>query len=619
MTIRAPLPIVARALRATRFIGVGTIGLAALLPFAGSSATEVVAQPAPAVTADGGGQYRSADDVRDAARAAQSLFERRRTPLLPIAWSSTPGPCDEHVGRFCTWYSEGEWHPVPEDERIVEMRAELVEQLDDLQTFAPEDEWILGQRVWYRSEGGDWASALDIARNCGRVEPWWCDALQGFALHGAGDALRAAAAFDRAFASMPEETARRWSRPGWAVESGLRDMIEDAEDEPERHERLLERMWLLADPLYLVPGNDRRTSHYSRWVVSELRDRARNPFRIGWSEDLTQLTVRHGWEMGWERTPSRIITEPDNVTGHKHPEGRDYMPSRDVMESPLDAEAADFRADLRRPRSLYAPAYAPVLLPMASQIAVFPRGETMVIVASHVLPEDTTFHADHEHPRPWMEGGEGVDRIGLFALPIAGDTVAEPIGVTQRGRHGGALRLEVPISDYIVSAESWSPEGRRAGRRRVPAPRRHAPEDIATLSDVLLLEPGDDDPEVLEAAMDRILPEVVLEPGQPFGIGWEVAGLGFREEMLRFGLSIERQDRGFFGRVGGFLGLSDAPRPLALSWEEAGPREPGHRFHYLDIDASIEEEGRYRLTLTLETDGRSDARTTLDFEVRAPR
>lgn len=575
--------------------------------------------PPPEQRVERGSQYRDADEVRDAARAAQSLFERRRTPLLPIAWSSTPGPCDEHVGRFCTWYSEGEWHPVPEDERIVEMRRELIEDLDALQTFAPDDEWILGQRVWYRSEGGDWAAALSVARACGRVDRWWCAALEGFSLHGAGDAPAAERAFDRAFAEMPEEAAREWRLPGWAVESGVRDLIDDVADDPTAEAMLLERMWQLADPLYLAPGNDRRTSHYSRWVVSELRDRARNPFRIGWSEDLTQLTVRHGWEMGWERTPSRIITEPDNVTGHKHPEGRDFMPSRKVLESPLAAEAADFRADLRRPRSLYAPAYAPVLLPMSSQIAVFPRGETMVIVASHVLPEDTTFHAEHDHPRPWMEGGAGVDQIGLFALSLANGAVSAPVGVVERGRHGGALRLEVPAGDYVVSAESWSPEQRRAGRRRVPAARRPAPEDIATLSDILLLAPGDDDPPLLEAAMDRILPEVVLAPGQPFAIGWEVVGLGFREEMLDFELSVERQDRGFFGKVGGFLGLSDRPRPLSLSWEEAGPREPGHRFHYLDLDVSLMEEGRYRLTLVLATEGRSDATSVLDFEVRAAR
>lgn len=574
--------------------------------------------PATGAT-DDAGEYRTDSDVRDAARSAQSLFERRRTPLLPIAWSSTPGACDEHVGRFCTWYSEGEWHPVAEDERIVAMRAELIGQLDMLQSFAPTDDWILGQRVWYRSEAGDWEGASRVAGACGPVEPWWCEALMGFALHGAGDAVGAAGAFDRSFEAMPEEKARRWSLPEWAVESAVRDLIEDAEGDRQAEGRLLERMWLLADPLYLVPGNDRRTSHYSRWVVSELRDRARNPFRIGWGEDLTQLTVRHGWEMGWERTPSRIITEADYVTGHKHPEGRDFMPSGKALGTPLDAEPADFRADRRRPRSLYAPAYAPVLLPMTSQIAVFPRGRTMVLVASHALPDDTTFHAEHQHPRPWMEGGEGVDRIGLFAIPIGTEEVREPIGVVESGNPGGALRLEVPTGDYIASAESWSPEGRRAGRLRVPVHRRPAPEDIATLSDILLLAPGSDDPSVLDAALERVLPRLVLEPGQPFAIGWEVAGLGFRDEALRFELSIERRDRGLLGRVGGFLGLSNPPRPLSLSWEEEGPREPGESFHYLDLDVALQEEGQYRLTLVLKSRERSDALTSLDFEVRSAR
>jgi hypothetical protein len=56
-----------------------------------------------------------------------------------------------------------------------------------------------------------------------------------------------------------------------------------------------------------------------------------------------------------------------------------------------------------------------------------------------------------------------------------------------------------------------------------------------------------------------------------------------------------------------------------LSWEEAGPREPGPTFHYLDLDVSLMETGHYRLTLVLKSEARSDALTSLDFEVRAAR
>ena len=116
-----------------------------------------------------------------------------------------------------------------------------------------------------------------------------------------------------------------------------------------------------------------------------------------WGDDLTQLTVRHGWAVGWERSVARVLASPDDVISHNHPEGRDFMPPGEVLADPARAEREDLLADRRRPRSLYAPAYAPVLLPMDGQIAVFPRVGESIVVASHHLPDDTTFHSDHRH------------------------------------------------------------------------------------------------------------------------------------------------------------------------------------------------------------------------------
>ena len=144
---------------------------------------------------------------------------------------------------------------------------------------------------------------------------------------------------------------------------------------------LLARVWHLADPLYLVDGNDRLTAHYARWTVATLRDRARNPFHISWGRDLDELTVRHGWELGWERSASRSFTSVENVIGHKHPEGRDYLPSGRALQDPVAASVEVLSPGKVRPRSLYAPRYAPVLLPMEGQLAVFPRGTRMAIVA----------------------------------------------------------------------------------------------------------------------------------------------------------------------------------------------------------------------------------------------
>lgn len=613
-------------------------------------------------------------DVVSVGRAAQARFEGRRIRFLRPAYGSFGGWCDEIVGRICTTFDEGEWYPQPERDEIVALRHELIAELDSLQRLAPSSGWLLGQRVWYRAEAGDWEGAFRVASGCGRgIDPWWCLALEGFALHGMGRYPESLEVFEGALTRMDGEKARRWRIPRWPVDGGVRDLLEEAEERmtvaaegragpedepagadprvPAAIEEILQRLWTLADPLWLVEGNDRLTAHYARWTFTEIRDDARNPFRLAWGDDLSQLTVRHGWQVGWERRPARDYLSRDGVLGHNHPMGRDFIPPGEVVRDPVSAGPDDLNPGAGRTRSLHAPPYAPVLLPMDGQVAVFPRGRTMAVVATHFLPPDTTFHAHHRHPLPWLEPGDQVDmvdRTGLFALRVGvADTAAVadgsadlPDSVTEgpvrlgaarrspsgaepppirgvRRLHGpdGASLLELPTGDYVVSAESWSPSRRRAGRLRTGIGARPAPPDVATLSDVLLLRPAEREPETLEGALDLALPRASLYPGEPFAIGWEVAGLGFRPETLVFEVSVERAGRSVLGRIGDFLGVTDPPRPLVLSWEEPGPTEPGHAFHYLELDLPELDEGEYEIRLVLKTAGRSEAVSTTRFEV----
>jgi hypothetical protein len=570
------------------------------------------------------------NDVVGMARAAQAEFERRRLRHLPRVYETPGGRCDENVGRFCTWYGEGEWYPVPEAPEIIRMRNELVERLDELQRMAPDSDWILGQRVWYRAEGEDWDGALVAAQECRGAEPWWCRALEGFSLHGLGAHEAAEVAFEDALSLMDEERRTRWSVPRWPVDGDMRGLLDDARDDARELAAILTRLWTLADPLYLVRGNDRRTEHFSRWTVSELRKSARNPFRISWGDDLEQLVVRHGWEMGWERAPTRDFASVDNVIGHKHPEGRDYMPSGRAVETPAKADAEALRADRRRPRSLYAPEYAPVLLPMDAQIAVFPRVGEAVVVATQYLPEDTTFHATHDHALPWMEPGsqaDSEDRIGLYLIRFdeADDSVAtvtstegprapRRFGAERAGREVGALMLRAPGGKYVLSSESWSPRRRRAGRIRTGLELRTAVEGVATLSDFLLLRTGED-PQSLESAVDLALPSRIVGGDETFAVSWEVAGLGFRPETLEFEIAVERTGRSVFRRVGEFLRVSDRPQSMGLSWQEPAASRPGPSFHVVDLDLPPLEPGRYEIRLVLRTADRSDTERTLEFVV----
>ncbi|MEX0842895.1 MAG: hypothetical protein WD120_00970, partial [Gemmatimonadota bacterium] len=311
-------------------------------------------------------------------------------------------------------------------------------------------------------------------------------------------------AFDLALWEMELEQAWSWRVPARAGDRDARTLLESLREAPvDSVERVLDRLWAFADPLYLIEGNDRKTEHFARWTVATLRDGTRTPYGIRWGTDLEELLVRHGWEIGWEREMDPWMTGGDRVVGHKHPEGRDYLPPGRVLQTPVQAEPEELVADRDRPRSLYAPRYAPVILPIEGQVAVFPRGVSFLVIATHDLPTDTTRRAREDRPRPWMEPeGRGTlpDAAGLYLIEAATGRQAGAV-VTDSLR--GALTLEGGPGEHLLSVESWSPGRRLAGRLRMALAHDPVPEDIPVLSDILLVAAGDDPPLDLVDAASR--------------------------------------------------------------------------------------------------------------------
>lgn len=573
---------------------------------------QVVSEPMDTVIAE-----PDLGDVRGAARAAQARYEIRRTRHFPRSFGGSSGPCDETVGRFCSWYGEGNWVPEPEAPEIDVLRSALLAELDSLQPHAPGDGWILGQRVWYRAERGQWAEALEVASSCGPPqETWWCSALTGMTLHGLGRWPEAERAFDVALYEMDVERAWAWRVPVRAVDGDGRGLLEALRTAPtDSVTYVLNRLWALADPLLLVEGNDRKTAHFARWTVATLREGARTAYGISWGRDLEELLVRHGWEIGWEREIAPLLAERDRVIGRKHPDGRDYLPPGSVLADPASGTPDRFVAGRGRPRSLYAPPYAPVVLPIDGQVAVFPRGRAFVLVATHELPADTTRRTREGIARPWSEPGDQAelpDRAGLYLLDAGSGEVTRSVAIDGES---GALLLEGEAGRHVLSVEVWSPSLRRAGRYRQGVVHTPVPEDIPVLSDILLVRVDGGPPESLEEAVARAAIRPSVQSGDRVGIAWEVTGLGFRTEILAFDLSVERADRSLVQRLGGLLGLSQPARPLSLRWEEGGPQEPGPMFRSVDLDVPDLEPGRYEVRLRLETVGRDPVTVTRLFDV----
>ncbi|HSM04136.1 MAG TPA: hypothetical protein VK858_05930 [Longimicrobiales bacterium] len=570
------------------------------------SAMPVLLAAAGLLPAAGAGQVADSAEVHGAARDAQAAFERARLRNAPDAVGSWGGDCDEIVGRMCLRLREtGDWWPGPPDPDDVAARDELLRALSRAGDALPGDLWILAQRTYYLWEAGRPEAALPLLTPCRVTPAWWCDALAGYALHRSHRFPEAAEAFDRALAGMPPGDDGLWRDPRLVVDREGRETLDRAGQD---WGRLVRRLWALSDPLFLVPGNDRWTEHMARRVQEFMHEDARNGYGLRWGGDLAETLVRYGPEIGWEERrprPGEVAAASDGI-GHQHPELRSLVAPGRAMVAPSATEPQDWNpGDRHLPRSGYAPAYAPVILPAPGAFRLVPRGRTLAVVSDIALPEDTSYHAAHGHPPlPRPQGlGDGAPRFGLFAVDPDGRVVARAEGPD------GRLAVTVPPGRYILSAEVWAPDSLRAGRVRQGVEWTGVPEDVPMISDLLLADPAAGDPASMDAALPWLRTGVDAErvaPGETILVAWELSGLGWRPaEPLRYELGFQEAGDGFFRRAGRFLGLVGDPWSQDLRWSEEGPPAPGPFFRATRLTFPPDmAEGAYLIRLEVGMEGR---------------
>lgn len=605
-------------------------------PLAGPPELRVPPAAPDAVVPDSSALHREA-------RAAQARFERRRIARLPWTWAGGGGSCDERIGRMCLRFGSGsDWERPEEDEAIREARDELLAALEDIAREIPGDDWVLGQRVHYLGEEERWGEAEALARECGGATPWWCRALLGYALHHGERFPEAAAAFDEALDAMSPERADEWrdlerllDRDGARLYRSL--------DEPARR-ALEERIWALANPLLLIPGNDRLTEHLARHTTSLIRERARNPHNISWGSDLAELTIRYGAPYGWERDRDRWRdTGPPRVVGRFHPKSRGLLPPGEVLEDPLSVSPDDWPTDEYRARARHAPAYSPRIHPLTHQVSSFRRGDSVLVVARW----RTTITRDHERA-DWEAPPEGPYRSGIFLIPVpdtgspdgggAGSSAASsgpaperssaeiregrglPSRVAETGREG-TLVLTAPAGRYVLSVETWHPAERRAWRARHGLHAEPLPRGVVGLSDLLLTEAlGEEEPlRAREGDLERLAAGALAEPHVPeggtVGLVWEVYGLEPGDGTLRFRITVEAADRDILRRAGEWLGIVEPEPPVVLSWSEPGPEGGGTVTRAVDVELGSLPAGDYELRLELDLPGRTSVVTTRPLRV----
>ena len=488
------------------------------------------------------------------ARNEQARFERIRFGRLPWTWGGSGGVCDERIGRFCLWHGDEdspEWQPPAEHEEVRRARQELITHLHDAWREVPGDEWVAGQLVRYLVEAERFEEARSAAAGCAG-DSWWCSALAGFAAHGAGEFVAAESAYVAALGQMPDDERKEWT--------DLTALLAHADAKVYRRTRgaardsLERRLWLLADPLFMIPGNDRLTEHFSRQVWDRLQDRARSTEGIPWGSDLRQLLIRYGWPTGWERIrPKAHESGRPNVVTHYASHSRSFLPPLRMLDDLSSISPDDWPLRVRMSRSEYAPSYARGFDALSHQLAVFRRGDSALVVAAFEMaadsiPDDAV--VDAALIIPSLEGvSTRLDRRSAL------------------GRRG-VLSVTTPPGPKVVSLEALATRERLAARARYGVTLDAEPPAGIALSDLLLVGFRDEPPRSLEEAMRHARTSLEARSGERLGVYWEVYARGDRRDPVVFEMALYRGDRGWLRRVAESVGLANDGNAVALRWQD---------------------------------------------------
>lgn len=527
---------------------------------------------------------RSTSEARARVERAQEGFERRRRWMLPRSHGG--GRCDVRIGRYCYWYDAGTPTGPVEPERIAEARRRLLALLDSAAAADPADDLVAGQRVRYWLEAGAPDTALAAARGCAAT-PWWCAALRGWALHEAGDAAGAGAAFDSGLAAMPDE-----ERCAWNDVSSLLDG-----DARKRYERLdcagraaLEhRFWWLATPFFSRGGNDRRNEHFARRALARLARESATTYDARWGHDMEELLLRYGWADRWSRRdPSPGLQQRGvSVIGHEPAPAHQWTADARLLDAPWEATRDDWEPDAPDAPERYAAPEARLLVALDAAAAIFQRGDSMLVVTTFARPREARLDAARANV--------------VFAREEASPTVVP----STPDASGGVATALVHQAPHLVSVELLADSGAAARARFAVSPLAGGRGSLA-LSDLLPYRPERDADTTFDDAVRLALRgTATVAPGR-LGIYWEVYGLGDGRHPLETSLAIVAEREGWLSRAWRRVRGRSQLAPVNLRWTDLPLASGGRARRAVAIELPPLEPGHYELELHVrDADGRS--------------
>lgn len=544
-------------------------------------------------------------DILERAQDTQRRFERTRRDHLPTTYRSS-GRCDIRIGQYCFRFDEDDpaWVPPPEHEHVISGRAELIETLDSAQRLIAGDPWVNTQLVRYLVEDGQLDRTQSVLRRCSVTVQWWCPALSGYVAHQRGEFRAAERAFERALAHMPPEQRCEWLDLSDLVPGNVRGMLRSVECQDRGP--LLDTLFWLADPLFIVSGNELRSEHFARQVVSLMYRQARGPDPDRWNPSTHRITLRYGPPRGWQRirgNPTEL--RPSLVTHYGTDGAAFFFPDRDGMQQPTEIAEDRWLTDVRTPQSNHDPAYASNgFEDLSAEFALFRRGDSSLLVGRTILSHDSLVTPDS------IQFGLTLTEGPNEPLHTATVESADSVGVLSIA--GSARR-------YLVSLEALAKGSRVAGRARhgIDLSRVHG--DGLMTSDVLVLSEVDSMPATPDQAILHLRRPGDFQPAERFTLYWEVYGLDSTNTLHTTTISLDKIGKSIFRRVAELTPFASHRPAVHVAWDEGVPaRDASYFTRALLVDLPQElSNGRYRLTLTVEDARGQTSQRSLEIRVES--
>jgi hypothetical protein len=517
-------------------------------------------------------------EISHHARDLQARFESRRRHMLPRFSAGPPDRC-VIVGRFCEWHPNSGDYVVPEEGNdIRRARAELLRDLERAGNAVPGDDWIIGQRIRYLIEGHD-TSVISAARSC-KATKWWCDALVGLALHVNGNFAAADSTFSIALEEMPSPTRCHWVNLSPLLDDDLRDAYRKMSCA--QREAANARIWWVADPLYITPGNERRTEHFSRVLHTALQQDAANTYGSRWGGDLAELTVRFGWAEKWTQEPlGSMPTTEVSVAGHEPEPGFHFF----LTQWPPDtlAQIVDSLFEIRQspPREQYALPYARSFTELDAQVARFRRGDSTRIVAAYDVSTDTIF---------------GRHKFAAALVAMASEATPLSMSEVDESPTRNVISVSTPWKSQLIGVELLAKDSAGAARWRKGFGEIPLDSGKISLSDLLFVDGGPSLPSDLNEAIPIAHGGTRFRRDKQVGLFWELYGKTPADSALPISLTITPIDEGFFRRAFRALRIVPKVAPLNIRWRENGASGVLSARSVL-LDFSLVPAGKYAVKL----------------------